>query len=419
MLLLFLPWNKGIVLMKSMLELKEDGGSVLKENQRVYYFDHAASSWPKPPLVSAAMIECMEQCGANPGRGSHRMAIQASRVLYEGRERLAKLFGVKNANDIAYTLNATHALNLAIKGHVKEGDHVICTSVEHNSVRRPLESLRETKGISITYLKADEQGNVDLMELQQSFQRNTSLVVSTHSSNLLGTILPVGEIGDLCRKRGSKLLVDAAQTAGTLSIDVETMGIDLLAFPGHKGLLGPQGTGGLYIHPNIQLEPILHGGTGSRSEDIQQPDVRPDRYEAGTPNTVGIAGLKEGVKAVLDEGVSSIHQRELKLICLFMEETENLPGIRFIGPPKEGERTGLASFVMDRMDSSELAHVLDRNYGIAVRSGFHCTPLAHQCAGTLETGAVRVSVGYSTTEEEVRYFVEAMKEISMFLEQGK
>lgn len=377
----------------------------------VKYFDNAASSWPKPPAVLEAMTAAME-IGANPGRGSHQMAVKASRVLFEARTALAKLFGIRNPNDISYALNTTMALNQAIKGFVKEGNHVICTNVEHNSVRRPLEFLRYEKRVQITYVEADLKGQVKVDDIRAAFQPNTSLVVCNHSSNLLGTILPVGQIAELVHEKGAKLLVDGAQTAGIIPIDVGRLGIDMLAFPGHKGLLGPQGTGGLYIHPELDLEPLLHGGTGSQSESVAQPAVRPDRYEAGTQNTVGIAGLKEGVKFILNEGVEAIHNKEWAQMQQLMEGLQSIEGVKLLGPGLGEPKTGIAAFLVDHADSSEVAFILDQSFQIAVRSGYHCTPLAHQAAGTMKTGAVRASIGYFTTNAEIDDFVAAIREVA-------
>ncbi|QHT58651.1 aminotransferase class V-fold PLP-dependent enzyme [Paenibacillus lycopersici] len=375
------------------------------------YLDHAATSWPKPAAVIQAVKETMERDSANPGRGSHAMAVRASRILFDARKSLAKLFNVKNPNDLAFALNTTMALNMAIKGLVKPGDHVIATAVEHNSVRRPLEYLKRLGIIDVTYVEPDEQGQVDAKDVQLALRPNTKLVAVSHSSNLLGSILPVADIGEITRRSGIKLLVDAAQTAGIMEIDVEGMGIDLLAFPGHKGLLGPQGTGGLYIHPEVDLEPLLHGGTGSQSESIEQPSVRPDRYEAGTQNTAGISGLRAGVQHVLHETVQKIHNNEWALTQRMMEGLSALENVRLLGPEQGKPRTGIVSFVIDGADPSEIGFILDQHYNIAVRTGYHCTPLAHGTAGTLETGAVRASVGCFTTSQEAETFVEAVKEI--------
>lgn len=383
----------------------------MDSNDTFIYLDHAATSWPKPPEVAQAVMDAMLHDAANPGRGSHAMAVRAGRILFDTRKQLAKLFKVRNPNDIAFAANTTAALNQAIKGLLKEGDHVVATAVEHNSVRRPLEFLKKEIGITVTYVEPDADGAVTAAGVEEAILPNTALVVVTHSSNLLGTIIPVEDIGAITRKRGVKLLVDAAQSAGVLDLDVEAMGIDMLAFPGHKGLLGPQGTGGLYLHPELELTPLLHGGTGSQSELPEQPTVRPDRYESGTPNTPGIAGLGAGVRYVLNETPGKIHTKEWELTSRMMEGLSSVSRLRLLGPALGKPRTGIAAFVIDGIDASEIAFILDQHYGIAVRSGFHCTPLAHQCAGTGTTGAVRASVGYSTTERDVDALVDAVKEI--------
>lgn len=377
----------------------------------IVYLDHAATSWPKPPEVFEAMRKAMEEAAANPGRGSHRMAVKASRVLYGTRKTLADLFGVKNPNDIALTSNTTEALNLAIKGYLREGDHVIATMIEHNSVRRPLEYLKRTRGIQVDYIPVDEEGQLDVQLMEGAFRSNTRLVVCSHSSNLLGSIIPLVEIGELVRRRGAVLLVDAAQSAGMLDIHVGEMHVGMLAFPGHKGLLGPQGTGGLYISPDIDLEPLLHGGTGSQSEAIEQPTVRPDRYEAGTPNTIGYAGLQAGVKKVLEWTPQHIYRHEWELTQYMMEGLQEVGGLRILGPALGQARTGIVAFVSERYSASELAFRLDREYGIAVRAGYHCTPLAHMASGTEQTGAIRASVGISTSRDEVEFMLKAIAEI--------
>jgi cysteine desulfurase family protein len=378
----------------------------------VIYLDNAATTWPKPPAVVEAMGSCMNDYGANPGRGSHQLAMKASRVIFECRRNLARLFDIPNPNDIVFTMNTTMALNLAILGYVQQGQHVVCTSIEHNSVRRPLEYLKRSKQIDVTYVPADRLGNIDLAEVKNAFNERTSLFVCNHSSNLLGTIIPLEQIAEACGKRNVKILVDAAQTAGIIDIDVAGMGIDMLAFPGHKGLFGPQGTGGLYIHPDIHLEPLLYGGTGSQSESIEQPVVRPDRYEAGTHNTVGLAGLNEGVKFVLQEGVSQIHAKEWRLIQQLMEKLMGIDHVTVYGPDLGQNKTGIVAFNISGVDPSETAFILDQSFQIAVRAGYHCTPLAHESIGTLDTGAVRASVSYFTTDEEIGQCVQAVREIS-------
>ncbi len=389
--------------------IRDRGGH---EVEGVIYLDHAATSWPKPPAVGEAMMQALDMAGANPGRGSHRMAVQASRVVFGARKALSTLLGVRNANDIALGSNTTEALNLAIQGWLREGDHAIATMAEHNSVRRPLEYMRRSRNVEVDYVPVNAAGEIDLVEFARLFRSNTRLVVCTHSSNLLGSILPIGEIALMCQKHQVALLVDAAQSAGIIPVDVKQLGIDMLAFPGHKGLLGPQGTGGLYIAPELDVQPLLHGGTGSQSEAIEQPLVRPDRYEAGTPNTVGIAGLAAGVQHVLELTPEFIYKQEWDLTQHMMDGLSSVQGIRMLGPEIGQPRTGLLSFTVEGYDSAQLAFQLDRNYGIAVRSGFHCTPLAHESAGTKASGAVRASVGYSTSREDVDALIEAVIELT-------
>jgi cysteine desulfurase family protein len=358
-----------------------------------------------------AMQEAMTGAAANPGRGSHQMAIEASRVLFGTRKVLAQLFHVRNPNDMIFTHNTTEALNLAMKGLLRKGDSVVATMIEHNSVRRPLEYLKRVLGIQVEYIPVNKYGELDMMRLKAAISRRPKLVVCSHSSNLLGSILPIAQIGELAHQFGAVFLVDAAQSVGCLELDVSGMNIDLLAFPGHKGLLGPQGTGGLYISPNIELEPLLHGGTGSQSEEREQPKVRPDRYEAGTPNTIGIAGLKVGVEWVLERSPQQIYQHEWELAQRIIEGIQGIQGMRILGPKAGEPRSGIASFISVKVDASEISFRLDREYGIAVRAGMHCTPLAHESMGTLQTGAVRASVGVDTTIAEVDALIEAVKSI--------
>ncbi|WP_249436115.1 aminotransferase class V-fold PLP-dependent enzyme [Paenibacillus sp. Marseille-Q4541] len=379
---------------------------------QIIYLDHAATSWPKPEVVKDAMIQAMDTAGANPGRGSHQMAVEASKVLFNTRRAIAKLFGIHNPNDIVLTSNTTMSLNLAIKGILKTGDHVITTMMEHNSVRRPLEYLRSLGQIEVDYLPLTDDGLIEIDRLEKTIRSNTKLVVVSHSSNLLGSILPLQEIGAVTRKHQIPLLVDAAQSAGIIPIEVEEMGIDLLAFPGHKGLLGPQGTGGLYISPALNVEPLLHGGTGSQSESIAQPTVRPDRFESGTPNTIGYAGLRAGIEQVLSLTLDHIYKHEWSLSQYLIEGLEEISGVHILGPGKGKPRSGLVSFYTETMDSAELAFRLDREYGIAVRSGYHCAPLAHESAGTLERGAVRASFGVNSTEAEISALLAAVHNLA-------
>ncbi len=379
---------------------------------RIIYFDNAASTWPKPPGVKEAMAEVIDQFAANPGRGGHALAMRASKTVFRTRVQLSRLFGIQNPNDLFFYLNATQALNQAIKGYLSEGDHVITSSIEHNSVRRPLEYLRRTKNVQITYVEPREDQLFHAEDFEKALQPHTRLIVVSHASNLTGVILPVRQIGEIAKQHGVTFLVDASQTAGVLPIDVEEMNIHMLAFPGHKGLYGPQGTGGLYVRSDIDLEPLIHGGTGSQSEAIEQPTTRPDRYESGTANTVGLAGLMAGVTFVLEKGVQNIHEHEWGLAKKALAGLQEIPGVHVYGPGLEEERVGVVSFNIDGVDASEASFILDQQYGIATRSGYHCTPLGHQTAGTELKGAVRASFGIFNTDEEVERLLDAVKEIA-------
>jgi cysteine desulfurase family protein len=361
--------------------------------------------------VINAMSEYLVHSGANPGRGSHYSAMKASKAIFETRVLLANFFGIKNPNDIFFTQNTTQALNQAIFGFVKQGDHVICTNIEHNSVRRPLEYLKKNKKVELTYMYSDSEGNINLKKMQETIKKNTRMIIINHSSNLLGSILPICDISDLCKKHNVKLLVDAAQTAGTISIDIHKCGIDMLAFPGHKSLLGPQGTGGLYVSPDINIDPLLYGGTGSQSELVEQPQIRPDRYESGTQNVAGIVGLGKGIQLISQNSLIQIHKKQWNQTQKIIESISGLDGIKILGPRLGHQRTGIVSFAFEDIDASKFAFVLDRSYRISVRSGLHCSPLAHEVAGTLNTGAIRASVGYYTTDQEIETFIEAVKEI--------
>jgi cysteine desulfurase family protein len=383
----------------------------------IIYFDNAASSWPKPRSVSEKVAECIQEYGANPGRGGHQLSMRASKVIYKTRVKLAQLFGIQNPNDIFFTMNATMALNMAIKGILKSGDHVITTTLEHNSVRRPLEYMKKVHGVEITYIKPEIDGFV-INEFKKAIKQNTRLIAVSHASNLTGMIAPIKEIGLMAKEYQIPFLVDGSQSAGILPINVEEMNISLLGFPGHKGLYGPQGTGGLYVHPDLQLEPLLHGGTGSHSELIEQPETRPDRYESGTLNTPGIAGLLAGVEFVLDTGVEEIRKKEWELTQYTLQKFEDIQGIEVYGPPREIERVAVIAFNMLGMDASEVAYILDQEYGIAVRSGFHCTPLGHETAGTSEIGAIRISYGYYNTREQVDQLIMALRDIQQAILEG-
>ena len=376
------------------------------------YFDNAATTFPKPDIVYEKTIEAMKEYGANPGRAGHKMALKANRGIFETRNSLAKLFNIENCMNIIFTFNATESLNLGIKGILKPGDHVITTSMEHNSVLRPIKHL-EKRNIGNTIVKANEKGEVDSEDIRKEIKENTKLIVTTHISNLTGTILPIEEIGQVARENNILYMVDAAQSAGVYDIDVEKMNISLLAFPGHKGLLAPQGTGGLYIKEGLELEAILQGGTGSASESLTQPEIFPDKYESGTPNGPGIIGMGAGVNYILKEGIDKIREHEEKLTKYFLDGIKDIEGIRIYGPRDIKKQAAVVSINLKDIDSSEVSFILDEKYDIAVRSGLHCAPLAHKTIGTLDQGVIRFSFGIFNKLEEVDIAINALKEISM------
>lgn len=375
------------------------------------YLDNAATTYPKPEQVYDSIMDCMKNYCANPGRAGHKMAMRAAREIYDARENIAKLFNIDNPMNIIFTNNATDSLNLAIKGAVKEGDHIITTSMEHNSVIRPIKSL-EARGISNTIVNCDKEGFLDVNDIKNAIKPNTKLIVTTHASNVVGTLVDIKAVGEIAKENNILYLVDASQTAGVYSIDVKDMNVDMIAAPGHKCLLGPQGTGILYIREGLSVDILKEGGTGSKSEDLFQPEIVPDRYESGTHNTPGIAGLNEGVKFILEKGIDNIRLHEEELCQYMLDKLEEVPNIKIYGTKDSKKRAAVIAINIGDMDSGEITFILDSEYDIATRSGIHCAPLAHKTLGTLEQGAVRFSLGYFNTKEEIDKAVEALKEIS-------
>lgn len=376
------------------------------------YFDQAASSFPKPASVVKAVSEALTEYGANPGRGGHRLAREASSIIQQARAGLSDFFGLGIPENVWFYPNATAALNQALKGFpFTEGDHVIATSYEHNSVRRPLEYLKKKQGISVTYIQPNSNGEIDEHQLSAAITKKTKLIVATHGSNLTGMIVSIETLARCAKQHGIVFLVDASQTAGVLPVDMEKIGIDMLAFPGHKGLLGPQGTGALLVRNGIRLEPLMHGGTGAYSAEIDQPKQRPERYESGTLNTPGIAGLLAGLNEVKKLGLKTIYEHESKLANDCIAGLGAIGGVRVFGPDPGYRRLGVISFQIEGVDVQETAHVLDQHYEIAVRAGLHCSPLAHESSGTADGGTVRVSFGPYNTEEEIDRFLQAIEEI--------
>jgi cysteine desulfurase family protein len=373
------------------------------------YLDNAATSWPKPETVYAAADDGLRQA-ANPGRASHAMSIRAERIVEQTRASLALLIGAE-ARQVIWTQNATEALNLALKGLLKTGDHVITSSLEHNAVARPLEGLRRT-GVEVEKIATDPVSGVSLPALEQAIRPGTRLIVLSHASNVLGTINPIAAIGRIARQQNIPLLVDAAQTAGCLPLDVKAMAISLLAMTGHKSLFGPQGTGVLYIEKGLELRPLIEGGTGSFSAQLDQPAQLPDRYESGTLNLPGIAGLGAGLRFIADTGLAKIHAREQALVQQLLASLARHPKITTYGPPPGRERAAVVSLTIAGWDSQTIAAVLDDSFQIAVRAGLHCAPDAHRLIGTLPGGAVRLSPGYFTTAAEIEAVIEAITTIA-------
>ncbi|MGL4912591.1 MAG: aminotransferase class V-fold PLP-dependent enzyme [Romboutsia sp.] len=374
------------------------------------YLDNAATTYPKPEKVYDSIMDCMKNYCANPGRAGHKLAMKAAREIYDARENIAKLFNIDNPMTIVFTNNATDSLNLAIKGVVKKGDHIITTSMEHNSVIRPIKSL-EKYGIENTIVQCDKEGSLNTEDIKKAIKENTKLIVTTHASNVCGTIIDIKSVGDIARENKILYLVDASQTAGVYDINIKDINVDMIAAPGHKCLLGPQGTGILYIREGLNVDILKEGGTGSKSEDLFQPELTPDKYESGTHNTPGIVGLNEGVRFILEKGIDNIKAHEEDLCQYMLDRLEEVHNIVIYGPKDSKKRAAVISINITNIDSGEITFLLDSEYNIATRSGIHCAPLAHKTLGTIEQGAVRFSLGYFNTKEDIDRAVKALKEI--------
>jgi cysteine desulfurase family protein len=393
------------------------GGLVAGLAKQVIYLDNAATSFPKPECVYAGMDAFVRAAAANPGRSGHHMAVAAEAMIDETRRLLARLFGALRPERIVFTLNATDALNMAIKGVVRQGDHVVSSVLEHNSVNRPLERLARDGFITLTRVPASAEHLIDPDEVASAFTPRTRLLALTHASNVTGTIQPVAELGHVARERDALLLIDASQTAGVVPIDVEAADIDLLAFTGHKGLLGPTGSGGLVVGERATVAPWREGGTGGDSSSPLQPPEYPYRLEGGTPNVFGLAGLREGVRYLLERGVDSVLSHERNLLASFLAALGAPDAFSFYGADAAfaagGEgRVGLLSFNLNGLGPAEVAMLLDEHFGIAVRPGLHCAPYAHRHLGTFPEGTVRMSPGPLTTQTEMRQAAAALDELA-------
>ena len=374
------------------------------------YLDNAATSFPKPESVYQAFNDVFRNIGANPGRSGHRWGIKANRIVSDVREKITDFFNIPNPSSVVFTHNCTEAINLGIKGLLKPGDHVITSSMEHNSVLRPLRSLAY-KGVETTIVECSREGILDPDDLKKGIRKNTRLIVVTYASNATGGLMPVEEISRIARDCGIVFMVDAAQAAGVIQIDVQKLGIDLLACPGHKALLGPQGTGFLSIGDGIQLRPLLEGGTGWSSELEEQPEALPERFESGTLNTPGLSGLGAGIDFIKKRGIENIRNHENRLISELNRRLYEIEEIEVYGLHDPEKKTGIFSFNIKELNPSDVGFILDNAYDILTRVGLHCAPAAHRTLGTFPQGFVRVSVGYFNTMDEIQLFCKAIEEI--------
>ncbi|MCI6092693.1 aminotransferase class V-fold PLP-dependent enzyme [bacterium] len=374
------------------------------------YMDNAATTMQKPQQVIDAVAAAMCSMG-NAGRGAHAASLGAARTIYDAREKLACFFHAENPKQIAFTMNSTESLNIALKGVLNPGDHVITTMLEHNSVLRPLYELQE-KGTELTILKSNPQGTLDYEDFEKAIKENTKAIVCTHGSNLTGNLVDVKRVGEIAKKHGFLFIVDASQTAGVFPIDVQEMGIDILCFTGHKGLLGPQGTGGIYVREGLTVRPLLCGGSGVQTYNKKHPSEMPTALEAGTLNGHGIAGLDAAVEYLMETGIDTIREREQDLMWRFYEGVKDIPGVKVYGDFSTRERCAIVTLNIGDYDSSEVSDELLMTYGISTRAGGHCAPLMHEALGTVEQGAVRFSFSHYNTDEELNTAIQAVKEMA-------
>ncbi|MBW2052047.1 MAG: aminotransferase class V-fold PLP-dependent enzyme [Deltaproteobacteria bacterium] len=374
------------------------------------YCDQAATSFPKPPQVVEAVCRALTETSASGGRSAHRMSLTAARLIFEAREAVADLLGAEDSSRIAFTYNVTQALNMVLLGLLKPGDHVLTSSMEHNSVMRPLGWLAQERKVAVEVVPSPATGLLDPAEFKKRLTDKTRLAVINHASNVTGAISPLNELKTAMGQ--TPLLVDAAQTAGALPLNVKNGPADILAFTGHKSMLGPTGTGGVWISPDINVEPLFRGGTGSRSEIEEHPDFMPDRLEAGTQNTHGLAGLAAGVKFILETKVEKIRDHELLLTRRFLNGLTNIKGVTVYGPSDADSRVAVVSINLLGWSPSDLAHVLDREFGIMTRAGLHCAPRAHRTIKTFPQGTVRFSFGFFNTDAEIDAILSALDKLS-------
>ena len=376
------------------------------------YLDNSATSFPKPREVQEKMNECMKKYCANPGRSGHRMSMKISEEVYLCREKISEMFNVKSPNNVIFTSNTTHALNLAIKGVLKRGGHVIFTSMEHNSVVRPVYKLSETKGVEYSIASANIYGYVNPETVKSLIRPDTQLIVCIHASNVCGTLNPIGEIGKVAKEYNIPFLVDAAQSGGVVPVDMERDNISLLALAGHKALYGPMGTGVLCVGEGIDMSTLMEGGTGSNSSDPRQPEEFPDKYESGTLNALGICGLSKGIDFINRIGIETIYNHDMMLTKTLLEDLSAIKGVNIHGYLTCADRLGVVSLTIDGADCVDVGNILDEKYDIAVRSGYHCSYLAHSTIGTRHSGTVRISVGAFNSIKDVKMVAHAINQIT-------
>lgn len=375
------------------------------------YLDNAATSFPKPIQVAEAVDKLLRENMANPGRGGHHMSLEAGRMVMECRDAVARFFNVRDAARIAFTANATEAINLALFGVLEPGDRVVTTSMEHNAVVRPLRALSE-RGVDVVKVDSDKDGFVSPADIRDACVAGTRLLVMNHCSNVSGTLQAIEDVGPWCREQGIIFMVDAAQSAGIFPIDVEEMAIDLLAVPGHKSLLGPTGTGFLYVREGLDLRPLLYGGTGNFSQSEEQPDEMPERLESGTLNTLGLVGLFAGITFLEKIGLQRIREREHDFLGALIDGLSEIKDVTMYGPLDTKRHGGALSFNVNHLDPSTVGFRLDREYGICCRVGLHCAPDAHRSIGTFPEGTIRLSPGYFNTPAEIEQTIKAVREIA-------
>jgi cysteine desulfurase family protein len=383
-------------------------------SRKEIYLDCAATTRQKPPQVLKALVQYASEVGVSHGRGTYRPGLQANELVFSTRQSLSKLFNAPKMDRILFTKNVTEAINMTLKGFLKSGDHVLLSNMEHNALIRPLNKLKATAGIDYSLVPANNLGRLNPYDFEQALKSTTKLVCLVHASNVSGNLNPISEVGALCAKRGLAFLVDAAQTAGVVPIDMQAMNIDFLCFTGHKGPMGPTGTGGLAVSPRRNLDSLIEGGTGSNSDKEEQPTQWPDKFESGTQNYWGLAGLKGAVDFLLKTTVQAVQRKEQELTAQFLKEIEKMKRIKLYGLPygAEKERVAVVSINIEGKDPSEVGYELDEKYGIMTRVGLHCAPLAHRNIGTYPIGTVRFSFGYYNTQKEIEKALKALKEIS-------